>query len=130
MPAAPIQSHDYTHLIGTELAVGYADQNDAFAAHLPRTGAVVRQIAIDDWGSDWLLLHLNEPFEYQLGSLDTGFRALAVTHFLVRSRWAGSPIGGQQTSVFLLIDPDRVFETKQHYSSADFIHICWGMIPP
>jgi hypothetical protein len=110
--------------------VGYGDQNESFAAYLPRTGRVVRQITLEDWGSDWLVLRLDEPFEYQLGSLDTGFRATAVTHFLVRSRWAGHAIGVQQTSVFLLVDGDHVLDAKQQFRSTDFIHVCWGMIPP
>ena len=110
--------------------MGYADQNDAFAAHLPRSGTVARQIALEDSGSDWLVLQLADPFEYQLGSPDTGFRAVTLTHFVVRSRWAGCPIGEPQTSVFLLIDPDRVLDTKNSFRSTDFVHIAWGMIPP
>jgi hypothetical protein len=130
MSAATLESHDYSHLIGTDLAVGYADQNESFAAYLPRTGTVVRQVTLEDWGSDWLVLQLHEPFEYQLGSLDTGFRAVTITHFLVRSRWAGYAIGAQQTSVFLLLDADHVLDTKEQFRSADFLHICWGIIPP
>ena len=128
MSAATLQSHGY--LIGSDLTVGYADQNESFAAYLPRTGTVVRQITLEDWGCDWLVLQLHEPFEYQLGSLDTGFRATTVTHFLVRSRWAGHALGAQQTSVFLLLDADHVLDTKQQVRSTDFIHACWGMVPP
>ena len=130
MPAATLESYDYSHLIGTDLTVGYADQNDSFAAYLPRTAKVVPQIALEDWSSDWLALQLHQPFEYQLGSLDTGFRAATITHFLVRSRWAGHAIGAHQTSVFLLLDADHAIETKQQFRSTDFTHICWGMIPP
>jgi hypothetical protein len=130
MPAATIESHDYSHLIGTELTIGYADQNEGFASYLPRTGTVVRQITLDDWGTDWVVLQLHEPFDYQLGSLETGFRAAHITHFVVRSRRHGHPIGPQQTSVFLLVDANCALEKKQHYCKADFIHICWGIIPP
>ncbi len=130
MAAATIESYDYSHLIGTDLVVGYSDQNESFAAYLPRTGTVVRQIALEDWGSDWLVLQLHEPFHYQLGSLDTGFRGVVIRDFIIRSRLVGYPIGGDQTSVFLLIDPDRVLSKKQEFTSRDFIHICWGMIPP
>jgi hypothetical protein len=130
MSAATLESHDYGHLIGTDLSVGYADQNESFAAYLPRVGTAIRQITVEDSGDDWLVLQLHEPFEYQLGSLDTGFRAATITHFLVRSRWAGHVIGAQQTSVFLLLDADRALDSKEHFRSADFIHICWGMIPP
>jgi hypothetical protein len=130
MSAATAQSHDYSHLIGTELTVGYADQNETFGAYLPRTGTAIRQITLEDWGSDWLVLQLHEAFEYQLGSLDTGFRLAQITHFLVRSRWAGHAIGARQTSVFLLLDVDHVLDTKKQFRSMDFIHICWGIVPP
>jgi hypothetical protein len=129
MAAANLESHDYSHLIGSDLVVGDAD-NRSFAAYLPRAGRVVRQIALDDWGTDWLVLQLHEPFEYQLGSLDTGFRVSVITHFVVRSRLLGHPIGAQRTSVFLLLDADHVLDTKQQFRSTDFIHISWAMIPP
>ncbi len=130
MAAGTIESHDYSHLIGTDLTVGYSDQNESFAPYLPRTGTVVRQIALGDWGSDWLVLQLHEPFDYQLGSLDTGFRGVVVTDFAVRSRLVGYPIGRHRTSVFLLIDSDQMLSKKREFTSKDFIHICWGMIPP
>ena len=49
MPVATIESHNYSYLIGTELTVGYADQNESFASYLPRTGTVMRQITLDVW---------------------------------------------------------------------------------
>ena len=79
MSAATLGSHDYSYLIGSDLKVGYADQNESFAAYLPRTGTVVRQITLEDWGGDWLVLQLHEPFEYQLGSLEAGFSGTTVT---------------------------------------------------
>jgi len=130
MSDATLESHDYGHLIGTNLTVGYADQNESFAAYLPRAGTAVRQITVEDWGNDWLVLRLHEPFQYQFGSLDTGFRAATITNFLVRSRLAGHALGAQQTSVFLLLDADHALDSKEHFRSADFIHVCWGMIPP
>ncbi len=130
MSAATLESHDYSHLVGTDLTVGYADQNESFARHLPRSGTVACQVALEDWGRDWLVLRLHEPFEYQLGSLDTGFRAATITHFLVRSRWPGHAIGAQQTSVFLLLDPDHALDAKEQLRSTDFVHICWAIIPP
>jgi hypothetical protein len=129
MSASTVEAHDYGHLIGTSLTVGSSD-NQEFAAYLPRKGTVIRQIALEDWGSDWLVLRLDEPFEYQLGSLDTGFRVARITHFVVRSRLLGHPIGAQPTSVFLLLDADHVFDTKEQFCSADFLHVTWAMIPP
>ena len=128
MTAHAIESHDYSHLIGTDLTVGYSDQNESFAPYLPRTGTVVRQIALEDWGSDWLVLQLHDPLDYQLGSLDTGFRGVRITEFIVRSRLIGQPIGSPWTSVFVLLDPDHALDTKQQFRSTDFIHITWAMI--
>ena len=91
---------------------------------------VVRQVALTDWGDDWLALRPTEPFDYQIGSLDSGFRGVVVAYMLVRSRWLGCPIGEQRTSVFLLLDVDGVVDTKAHFRSSDFISACWGVIPP
>jgi hypothetical protein len=100
----------------------------SFAAFLPPTGTAVRQIALEDWGSDWLVLRLHNPFEYQLGSLETGFRAVRIEHFIVRSRWAGHPIGSHSTSVFVLLDIDQLLDTKELFRSADFLHVTWALI--
>jgi hypothetical protein len=130
MSRTALESHDYLHLIGTDLIVGYTDQNESSSAYLPRSGTVVRQIALEDWGDDWLVLQLHEPFDYQLGSLETGFRIFRITHLIVRSRWVGHAIGVQKTSVFLLLDTDHVLDTKEQFRSTDFLHVAWGMIPP
>ena len=127
MPAAVIESHDYADLIGSDFIVADSD-NSSFAAFLPRAGTAVRQIGLENWGNDWLVLQLHNPFEYQLGSLDTGFRAVPIEHFIVRSRWVGHPIGSQSTSVFVLLDTDRLLDTDKMFRSADFLHITWAMI--
>jgi hypothetical protein len=127
MSASVIESHDYAQLIGCDFTVTGAD-NGSFAAYLPRRGTAVAQLALQDWGRDWLVLQLRDPFEYQLGSLDTGFRAVDIIHLIVRSRWLGHPIGLERTSVFVLLDPDHVFSSKQQFRSADFIHVTWAMI--
>jgi hypothetical protein len=127
MPAARIESHDNADLIGSAFVVTDSD-NSNFATYLPRAGRAVRQIALEDWGSDWLILRLHNPFEYQFGSLDTGFRAVRIEHFIVRSRWAGHPIGSQSTSVFVLLDTDRLLNTNKMFRSADFLHATWALI--
>jgi hypothetical protein len=127
MPAAALESYDYTHLIGSDFTVSDPD-NSTFAVYLPRTGTAVRQIALEDWGSDWLVLRLRDPLDYQFGSLDTGFRGVRITEFIVRSRLIGQPIGSPWTSVFVLLDPDHALDTKQQFRSTDLIHITWAMI--
>jgi hypothetical protein len=127
MPAPVVESHNYADLIGSDFVVTDSD-NSSFAAFLPRTGTAVRQIALEDWGSDWLVLRLHNPFEYQLGSLDTGFRAVQVEHFIVRSRWVGHPIGSQSTSVFVLLDTEQLLDNSEVFRSADFLHVTWAFI--
>ena len=127
MPTAVTKSYDYADLIRSEFVVSDSDSS-SFAAFLPRAGTAVRQIALEDWGDDWLVIQLHEPFEYQLGSLDTGFRAVQIERFLVRSRWAGHPIGSQPTSVFLLLDTSQLLDTNKTFRSADFLHVTWASI--
>jgi hypothetical protein len=127
MTAAALDSHNYADLIGYDFIVADSD-NGCFAAFLPRTGTAVRQIALGDWGSDWLVLRLHNPFEYPLGSLDTGFRGIQIEHFIVRSRWAGQTIGSQSTSVFVLLDVDQLLDANKVFCSADFLHVTWAMI--
>jgi hypothetical protein len=55
------------------LRVEYADQNESFASYLPRTGQTVRSFTSDKGTVGWLLLRLDEPFEYQL-KVGDGFR--------------------------------------------------------
>jgi len=122
--------HDYAHLIGSELCVGYSDQNESFASFMPLCGTVLRQITIQDWGTDWLVLLLNEPFDYQTFSPQHGYRGHSVSHILIRARWASHPIGGEQASVFVLLDIGHVLDAKSSYIASDFFHACWGMVPP
>ena len=122
--------YDYAHLIGSELCVGYSDQNESFAAFMPLCGTVQRQVAIQDWGTDWLVLLLDEPFTYQTFSEHEGYRGHHVSHLLVRSRWAGHPIGGDQTSVFVSLDLHHVLDQQRAYLASDFLLVCWGSVPP
>jgi len=127
MPTTVTESYDYADLIGSDFMVTDSDSS-SFAAFLPRAGTVVRQIALDDWGDDWLVLRLNQPFEYQLGSLDIGFRAVQIERFIVRSRWAGHRIAAEATSVFLLLDVNQLLDTQMVFRSADFLHVTWALI--
>jgi hypothetical protein len=118
--------------IELKLSVGYADQNEPFKEFLPRSGSISRQIALDDWGDDWFVFMLDEPFEYQLKTDEPfRFKLVQIDHFLIRSRWLGHPVGGSdETSVFILLDPENRIEHQDRFSSSDFIHICWGTASP
>lgn len=122
--------HDYTHLIGSELRVGYFDHGESFARFMPLSGVVIRQLALEGGATDWLVLQLAAPLDYQTFSPQCGYRGHEITHVLIRSRWPEDPIGSGQTSVFVLLDIEHVFDTKSTYAATDFLHVCWGMIPP
>ena len=122
--------YDYAHLIGSKLRVGYFDHNESFAQFLPASGVVTQQLALDGGTADWLVLQLDIPIDYQTHSPEHGYRGHHVTHMLICSRWTGHPIGRDQTSVFVLLDINRVLATKSSYSLTDFQHVCWGIVPP
>ena len=92
--------------------------NEEIAKSLPRTGWVLRQIALSDWGSDWLHLELDEPITYQGSSYP---------ECLIRSRWVGRSIGAEPVSVFLLLDPKRNLSKTSPWSSRDFSFVDWAM---
>ena len=78
------------------------------------------------------MLELDEPFDYQHKVVEPYvFRELHITHLLIKSRWEGFDIGGNEpASVFVLLVPDLVVLEKGNISSKDFIHVCWGMAHP
>ena len=101
------------------LRLEYSDQNEGFAACLPRDGSVVRRVALADWGDDWYLLHLDQPFEYAGHTHD---------QVLIRSRWEGHTVGAAEpTSVFILLIPHLSALDAPKPSSASFEHVAWGM---
>jgi hypothetical protein len=117
-------------MLGQEIAVEYFDQNDNFKALLPRSGRIVRELSLSDWGSGWNLLELDEPFDYQHKVAEPYvFKLLHITQLLIKSRWEGFAIGAAEpTSVFVLLIPDPSIFGNENISSKDFIHVCWGMV--
>jgi hypothetical protein len=113
----PIQ--DYSRLIGKRITLDKSGENESFDRHLPRTGTVVRQIGLEDWGRDWLVLRFDEPFDYDGGS---------VRECLVRARWSGCPIGSDFSPVFVLTDPRNALGAKQVWASGDFNFVSWGEV--
>jgi hypothetical protein len=119
-------------MIGQELTVEYFDQNESFKSLLPRSGCIVREVSLEDWGAGWYLLELDEPFDYQHKVAEPYvFKEMRISHLLIKSRWEGFEIGGAEpTSVFVLLVPDIAALEKGNISSKDFIHVCWGMVHP
>jgi len=111
------------------LKVRYSDQNESFARYLPRVGQTTHCFTSDAGTPGWFLFELDEPFEYQLKVSEAfRFREIVVTHFLLRSRWAGYDIGGATpTSAFLLLVEEGAVPLKGPIHVEDYVQIAWGM---
>lgn len=112
-------TYDYSRLIGKRIVLDKSGENEAFDRHLPRAATAVRQIGLEDWGRDWLVLRLHEPFDYD---------GYSVGDCLVRARWSGCPIGSEFCPVFVLTDPQQSLGSKQAWVSADFAFVSWGEV--
>ncbi len=113
----------YVVMIGQEITVEYFDQNGSFKHLLPRSGRIVREASLEDWGAGWYLLELVEPFDYQHKIAEPYvFRELHITHFLIKSRWEGFDIGGSEPAcVFVLLVPGASILEGGNISGKDFI---------
>ena len=120
-PGATVDApaYDYSPLLGRTATLRSCGENIAFDAALPRRGTVTSQIALSDWGDDWLVIAFPEPFEYD---------AASVTYCLIRARWAGCPVGSEYCPVFVLIDGQHVLSTKGRWSSEDFLFVAWAEV--
>lgn len=107
--------------------VDYADQHEAFASLLPRSGVLVRQCSDVHGHADWFLLKLDEPFDYQLKIGEPfQFRLARVEHFLLRSRWEGHAVGAAEpTAVFILLVVGQV-DVPDVFDPMSYIHLAWG----
>jgi len=113
----------------TRLVVEYSDQNESFARFLPRAGHVIREFADTVGNPVWLLLELDEPFEYQLKvGVPYQFRGTTITHFLIQSRWLGFAVGGlEPVSVFVLLVEEGSTPTDGPIDVKQYLHAAWGM---
>ena len=109
--------------------IEYADQNDEFASLLPRSGVLGGRHRDVQGNSDWFLVRLDEPFDYQLKVAEPlPFRLMRVDHFLIRSRWADHAIGAAEpTSVFILLIDTSEVSVPDPFDPAVYVHIAWGM---
>lgn len=108
--------------------IEYFDQNDGFAALLPRSGELIGKYRDVQGNSDWFLVLLDDPLEYQVKLGEPfRFRLIRADRFLIRSRWAGHAIGGAKpTSVFVLLVADSQTEVAQPFDPASYLHVAWG----
>ena len=74
--------------------------------NLPRPGTITEQRESTDGNKDWFVLEFDEPFDYQK-EFDNPkrWKLIPVSKVLVRSRWQGYPIGGDETATFILVPP-------------------------
>jgi len=107
----------------------YLDQNEDFAACLPRTGRIAGRFTSTSGVDDWYLVSLDEPISYQIRIGEPYvFRLLETDHVLIRSRWSGQDVGETEpTSIFLmLVDPSQL-PLSTPIRIQDFHHVAWGM---
>ena len=110
------------------LRVSYADQNESFAQHLPRTGTVQREMRDSEGGDPWLLLVLDQPFDLQVKIGEPfQFRLAHIDAFLVRSRWQGYDVGDRDdVSVHILVVERGKHPAGTEFDVHNFMHIAWG----
>ena len=118
-PGVPseVPAYDYSALIGNQLTLNGGGENLNFERALPRTAIIVRQLALKDWGTDWLEIKFHESFQYKQTNMEA---------CLIRARWIGHPIGDELCPVFVLTDDRKILKTKTNFESQDFQFVTWG----
>jgi hypothetical protein len=112
-------AYDYSALLGRTGELRPSGENSRFDKFLPRHGRFIRQVALADWGSDWLVFELAEPFSYEETS---------VSYCIIRARWTGCPIGSEFCPVFVLTDNRHALSMQHHWSSKDFQFTAWAEV--
>jgi hypothetical protein len=101
------------------LRIDYFDQNERFAALLPREGVVVSNPRCADSALEWHLVRLDAPLSYD---------GAEYSHLLIASRWHEHVIReGAATSVFILLVPSPVAAVADGFSHKQFAHVAWGV---
>jgi hypothetical protein len=115
-------------IIGTRLRIDYADQNESFAPHLPRTGTVEAEVTVEGQARKWFLFALDEPFEFQFGHSPLAPQILLnVSEFLVQSRWVGHEIGeAEPASVFIMLVREPLPPNASVVDTSFLLPIAWG----
>jgi len=115
-------------MIEKQITVRYFDQNTQMEGLLPRSGSILRNVKSEDWGDEWYLVKLDEPFNYFLEA-DSKPERLEVGHLLIKSRWEGVTIQSrEETSVFVLLVPDVSVLDRKPFYAKELPYVCWGMV--
>lgn len=114
-PGVPFKtpSYDYTLLIGCRGQLKPVGENTTIDAELPRSGYFTLQIALSDWGTDWLVFTFEQAASFG-------------TYCLIRARWNGCPIGSAHCPVFMLTDLSGALERSPAWTSGDFQFVSWA----
>ena len=115
--ASHVAAHDYSSLIGHSASLKSSGENISFDPLLPAHGVLTRQIALSDWGNDWLVLQLDVPIQYCQRTL---------SYCVIRARWVGHPIGAEFCPVFVLTDAENWLAHKNSWASVDFHFVSWA----
>lgn len=121
-------------MIGKRIVLQYYDQNERMQEFLPRVGTIVRRDVSGDWGDNWFLVKLDQPFDYEgaqtvrAGTIQTLPGVFQVSHFLIRSRWVGEEIGPDaEVSVFVLV-VKQPHPEGEIFEASDYPWGCWGTV--
>ena len=115
-------------LVARRVRIHYDDQAESFAAYLPVEGIVSRRCASTAGPTDWYLIDLSRPLEYERGLAESSqLERLTIRQVLVRSRWPGMPLRHDtEPSVFLLLVRDDQEVPHDPIAIGEFIHVCWA----
>ena len=114
--------------VGSQVRLEYYDQNESFASYLPIDGTVSRRCTADTGPTDWYLIELRRPIDYQhqVGPYYQLTR-LIIPRVLIRSRWVGEPLGpNTEPSVFLLLVSEDQDVPQGPLAIDAYIHVCWA----
>ena len=105
--------------------IEYEDQNEPFAAHLPRDGTIVRALKSTS-GQVWHQVALDNPIDYQLHG-PAGFRRVLTDQVLVTPRVVDARIGTSKPArVGLYLAEESQLPLAAPLKMEDFIPACWA----
>jgi hypothetical protein len=112
----------------TRLRLEYFDQNEGFAACLPRSGRVIRPVR-DAHDQIWSLVELDQAISYQVALPGHfTFHQIDTECVLLRSRWVGHSVGDSEpTSVFIVLVEPKQMPLVEPIQVEAYHHVAWGM---
>ncbi len=108
--------------------IEYGDQNEPFAACLPRDGSVVRVLESQS-GDQWHQVSLYRPIDYQLKVHEPfGVRRVVADQVLIRPRHVGERIGGEgSVDVHLYLAEEAQLPISSPLVIDEYVPGCWAV---